>query len=116
VYLESKKPIRDPQEVFEKFTALPQKLKLPSAPEKPIVVRTERDRPQPRLDRMSGKGMSTVVGRIREGNGSSNHNRVLQYHLLSHNTIRGAAGGAILTAELLAKQFDLAGQPEISAH
>ncbi len=102
VYLETKEPIKDPHSVFENFAGEPQKLKLPSAPDRPIIVRTEKDRPQPRLDRMAGNGMATVVGRIRNGNG----NRVLQYHLLSHNTIRGAAGGAILTAELLFKHFD----------
>jgi aspartate-semialdehyde dehydrogenase len=102
VYLESREPFKEPEEVFLNFSALPQELKLPSAPEKPIVVRREKDRPQPRLDRMAGNGMATVVGRIRH-----NGNKTLQYHLLSHNTIRGAAGGAILTAELLVKQFDL---------
>ncbi len=105
VYLESSKPIEDPKEVFESFMGVPQKLKLPSAPERPIIVREEKDRPQPRLDRMAGKGMSTVVGRLRQVQGK----RTLQYHLLSHNTIRGAAGGAILTAELLVSKFELAG-------
>jgi aspartate-semialdehyde dehydrogenase len=102
VYLECDSEISDPEGVLGSFTGLPQKLKLPSAPEKPIVVRTEDDRPQPRLDRMEGKGMSTVVGRFRYRKGS----RVLQYHLLTHNTIRGAAGGALLTAELLCSQYD----------
>jgi len=78
------------------FTALPQELKLHSAPEKPIIVRDEIDRPQPRLDRDAGKGMSVTVGRI----GCDN---VLDYRFvaLGHNTIRGAAGAAILNAELL---------------
>jgi aspartate-semialdehyde dehydrogenase len=102
VYLESEDPPKDPEDVFQSFSGAPQKMKLPSAPEKPIVVRREHDRPQPRLDRMAGNGMSTVVGRIRKSG------NVLQYHLLTHNTIRGAAGGAILTAELLCKQFDIA--------
>ena len=101
VYLESAEPIKDPEQVFESFSGLPQKLKLPSAPEKPIVLRKEHDRPQPRLDRMEGKGMSTVVGRVRRSG-----QKTLQYHLLTHNTIRGAAGGALLTAELLVKQYD----------
>ena len=105
VYLESSKPIEDPKEVFDSFMGVPQKLKLPSAPERPIIVREEKDRPQPRLDRMAGKGMSTVVGRLRQ----VQDKRTLQYHLLSHNTIRGAAGGAILTAELLVSKFELAG-------
>ena len=73
-----------------------QDLGLPSAPEHPIVVREENDRPQPRLDRDEGAGMSVVVGRVREC-------PVLDYKfvLLGHNTIRGAAGAAILNAELL---------------
>lgn len=78
------------------FTALPQELRLHSAPEHPIIVREESDRPQPRLDRDAGKGMSVTVGRVLPDN-------VLDYRFvaLSHNTIRGAAGAAILNAELL---------------
>jgi aspartate-semialdehyde dehydrogenase len=78
------------------FTALPQELRLHSAPERPIVVREELDRPQPRLDRDAGNGMSVTIGRLRPDN-------VLDYRFvaLSHNTIRGAAGAAILNAELL---------------
>jgi len=102
VYLETDKSVKDPEDVFATFSGVPQDLKLPSAPENPIVVRKENDRPQPRLDRMEGNGMSTVVGRIRQHGA-----KTLQYHLLTHNTIRGAAGGAILTAELLAKEHDI---------
>ena len=78
------------------FTAVPQQLKLHTAPSKPIVVRDEMDRPQPRLDRDAGNGMSVTVGRIFGDN-------VLDYRFvaLGHNTIRGAAGAAILNAELL---------------
>jgi aspartate-semialdehyde dehydrogenase len=69
---------------------------LPSAPHPVILLRDEPDRPQPRLDRMTGRGMTTVVGRLR---------RDPIFHLkltvLSHNTIRGAAGGSIYNAELL---------------
>lgn len=85
-----------------RFRGEPQRLKLPTAPESPILVRKENDRPQPRLDRMAGSvpGMSVVVGRVRKGmDGKS-----LQLTLLSHNTIRGAAGTAILTAELMATE------------
>ncbi|MDA4117831.1 MAG: aspartate-semialdehyde dehydrogenase [Thaumarchaeota archaeon] len=87
---------------LEAFRGEPQRLKLPTAPEQPILVRKEDDRPQPRLDRMSGSvpGMSVVVGRIRNGIDA----RSLQLTLLSHNTIRGAAGTAILTAELMASK------------
>lgn len=69
---------------------------LPSAPKPVIVVRDENDRPQPRLDRMTGKGMTTVVGRVRPD--PLLH---LKFVVLSHNTIRGAAGGSIYNAELL---------------
>src|SRR5487761_1519996 len=103
VYLESNEKIEDPERIFEGFKGVPQELKLPSAPKKPILVTRENNRPQPRLDRMAGEGMSTVVGRIRQARDKN----ILQYHLLTHNTIRGAAGGAILSAELLCKQLDL---------
>ncbi len=78
------------------FRGRPQELKLPSAPERPIVVRDERDRPQPIRDRMAGNGMSVVVGRVRE-------DPVLgvKFVALGHNTIRGAAGASVLNAELL---------------
>ena len=78
------------------FVSLPQELNLHSAPARPIVVRDEVDRPQPRLDRDAGFGMSVTVGRIARDN-------VLDYRFLAlgHNTIRGAAGAAILNAELL---------------
>ncbi|MDL2261458.1 aspartate-semialdehyde dehydrogenase [Methanimicrococcus sp. OttesenSCG-928-J09] len=65
---------------------------LPTEPKHPIIVRDEPDRPQPRLDRDMGKGMSVSVGRIREG---------IRYVALGHNTIRGAAGASVLNAELL---------------
>lgn len=83
-------------EALRSFTALPQKLELPSAPRWPIVVREEIDRPQPRYDRDEQDGMAVVVGRVREC-------PVLDYKfvVLGHNTIRGAAGGSILNAELL---------------
>jgi len=71
-------------------------LKLPFAPAQPIVIREENDRPQPRMDREEGKGMACVVGRIRKCS-------ILDYKflVLSHNTIRGAAGAAILNAEYM---------------
>ncbi len=72
-------------------------LGLPSAPARPLVVRTEPDRPQPRLDRGAGGGMSVVVGRLRRCPVLT-----LRMVLLSHNTVRGAAGGTLLNAELLA--------------
>jgi aspartate-semialdehyde dehydrogenase len=78
------------------FTGVPQALKLHTAPERPVIVRDEPDRPQPRLDRDAGGGMSITVGRLFP-------DQVLDYRfvVLSHNTVRGAAGAAILNAELL---------------
>ena len=72
---------------------------LPFAPHPVILVREEPDRPQPRLDRMTGKGMTTVVGRLRPDPLFD-----IKLVLLSHNTIRGAAGGSIYNAELLVRQ------------
>ncbi|MBI3362262.1 MAG: aspartate-semialdehyde dehydrogenase [Chloroflexi bacterium] len=69
---------------------------LPSAPHCVIEVRSEPDRPQPRRDRNAGKGMTTVVGRVREDPLFD-----VKFACLSHNTIRGAAGGSILNAELI---------------
>ncbi len=93
---------REAIDSLRKFRGPPQRLRLPSAPEQPIIVRNEPDRPQPRLDRLAGSvpGMSVVVGRVRNGIGGNS----VQLTLLSHNTIRGAAGTAILTAELMEKQ------------
>jgi aspartate-semialdehyde dehydrogenase len=82
---------------MERFMGDPQRLKLPTAPEKPIVVRHEEDRPQTRLDRMEGNGMSAVVGRIREDPAFQG----VKFVVLGHNTIRGAAGCGILNAEYL---------------
>jgi aspartate-semialdehyde dehydrogenase len=81
------------------YQAPPESRELPSCPSPVIAVSDQDDRPQPRLDRMTGKGMTTVVGRLRE-------DPIFQLKLivLSHNTIRGAAGGSILNAELLLNQ------------
>jgi len=97
VKLARKADIAAVRAAFAAFTGVPQQLKLHTAPERPIVVRDEPDRPQPRLDRDAGGGMSVTVGRLFP-------DRVLDYRfvVLSHNTIRGAAGAAILNAELLA--------------
>jgi aspartate-semialdehyde dehydrogenase len=78
------------------FRAEPQQLHLPSAPAQPVMYLNGVDRPQPRLDVDAGGGMTTSVGRLRKCN-------VLdwKFTVLSHNTIRGAAGAALLNAELL---------------
>jgi len=88
-----------PEEIIESWKAYraePQELKLPSAPERPVVYLEANDRPQPRFDIDMGAGMTTVVGRLRPCS-------VLdwKFTVLSHNTIRGAAGAALLNAELL---------------
>jgi aspartate-semialdehyde dehydrogenase len=72
---------------------------LPSSPRPAIEVRSEADRPQPRLDRLTGKGMTTVVGRVRRDPIFD-----IKFVVLSHNTIRGAAGGSIYNAELLVQE------------
>jgi len=85
-------------ETLRKFSGEPQTLKLPTSPDAPIIVRNENNRPQPALDSLAGsphraKGMSVTVGRIRKSD---------EYHklfVLSHNTLRGGAGGSVLNAE-----------------
>lgn len=95
----------DPDSVvaaMESFLGEPQRLKLPTAPAKPVVVRREEDRPQPRLDRMEGGGMSVVVGRVRKDSVFGG----VKFVALGHNTIRGAAGCGVLSAEYLkAKKY-----------
>lgn len=81
------------------FTAPPSARELPSSPRPVIEVRNEGDRPQPRLDRLTGKGMTTVVGRVR-----GDPILDLKFVVLSHNTIRGAAGASIYNAELLVSE------------
>jgi aspartate-semialdehyde dehydrogenase len=83
-------------ELWKGFEGRPQKLGLPSAPKPFLAYFSEDDRPQTRIDREAGAGMGITIGRLRE-------DRLLDWRFvcLSHNTIRGAAGGAVLTAELL---------------
>jgi aspartate-semialdehyde dehydrogenase len=81
------------------YEALPSARELPSSPRPVIEVRNEVDRPQPRLDRLAGKGMTTVVGRVRRDPILD-----LKFVVLSHNTIRGAAGASIYNAELLVSE------------
>ena len=81
------------------WRALPQELRLPTAPAQPVYVSDEPDRPQPKRDRDAGHGMTTVVGRVRPC-------PLFDYKmvLFASNTIRGAAGGSILNAELMVSQ------------
>src|ERR1700722_7990974 len=96
VQFEQKPNRTDILNVWKNFYGLSQ---LPSAPMDPIIYREENDRPQPRQDRNTGNGMSVTVGRLREC-------PLFDYRFvgLSHNLIRGAAGGGILNAEFLTQQ------------
>ena len=84
------------EEAFTNFTSGIDELQLPSAPDRVMIVEKRCDRPQPRLDRDREGGMSVIIGPVSEC-------PVLDYRfrVLSHNTLRGAAGAAILNAELL---------------
>lgn len=99
VEFEHKVTIEEVRRAFSEFISPVRGLGLPSAPEHCIVLRAEDDRPQPRKDRSVGAGMAVVLGRLRP-------DPLLDYKftLLVHNTIRGAAGGSILNAELLASK------------
>ncbi|BDG03087.1 aspartate-semialdehyde dehydrogenase [Anaeromyxobacter oryzae] len=96
VQFERKPSREDVLELWKSFSGKPQKLGLPSAP-KPFLTYFEEDsRPQTRLDRDAGNGQAVTIGRLRP-------DALFDYRFvaLSHNTVRGAAGGAVLTAELL---------------
>ncbi|MGI8990792.1 MAG: aspartate-semialdehyde dehydrogenase [Bryobacteraceae bacterium] len=96
VELKSKPSPEDMIQAFERFTGAPQKRKLPSAPAQPVIYMTQQDRPQPRKDVERERGMATFIGRLRDC-------PVLDYKFvaLGHNTVRGAAGAAVLNAELM---------------
>lgn len=100
VFLETERPCEteDIKRVMREFKGFPQELGLPSAPEHPLIVREEPDRPQPKFDVNEENGMSVVVGKIRKGPVFENG---IKYTLLVHNTVRGGAGMAVLNAELL---------------
>lgn len=89
----------DAIEAFRTFRGRPQELGLPSAPPAPIVYLDAPDRPQPRLDAERGGGMAVSVGRVRPCPVLD-----LKFVALGHNTVRGAAGAAILNAELMETQ------------
>jgi aspartate-semialdehyde dehydrogenase len=86
-------------QALREYSALPSTRDLPSSPRPVIEVREEADRPQPRLDRLAGNGMTTVVGRVRRDPILD-----LKFVVLSHNTIRGAAGASIYNAEFLVNE------------
>ena len=99
VSFEKKPPKETIIEEWRTYSGLPQKLSLPSAPEQFITYFEENDRPQAKLDRGLYGGMGVSVGRLRE-------DTIFDYKFvgLSHNTLRGAAGGGVLSAELLYRQ------------
>jgi len=84
------------KQIWSDFSAEPQSLNLPSAPQPPIIVMNDLDRPQVKLDVDNGNGMAVTIGRLEKDKFFH-----IRFVALSHNTVRGAAGGAILTAELL---------------
>jgi len=96
VALERKPGTAELIQALENFRGLPQERKLPSAPQRPLIYLTQNDRPQPRRDVDRERGMAVFVGRMREC-------PVLDYKFvaLGHNTVRGAAGAAVLNAELM---------------
>jgi aspartate-semialdehyde dehydrogenase len=96
INLKKKVDVKDIINVWNRFSSIPQKLKLHSAPIKPIHYFEENNYPQPRLHRDIDKGMAVSVGRPRKCNLFD-----YKFEVLSHNTIRGAAGGAILCGELM---------------
>jgi len=105
--------LEDVRRAWAEYDPLPQRMGLPSAPRQAILYREETDRPQPRMDRLAGSvpGMATVVGRLRED--PLLH---MKFLALGHNTIRGAAGGSLLNAELLVAQGYLNSQEEAAGN
>jgi aspartate-semialdehyde dehydrogenase len=99
VSFKDKPSLGDIMQAWQSWEPLPQQLKLPSAPQLPLVIRPESNRPQPRLDRDAGGGMATVIGRLRPCEVLD-----VRFVCLAHNTIRGAAGGSVLNAELMVAQ------------
>jgi aspartate-semialdehyde dehydrogenase len=96
VEFSSKPSAADVRHAFDTFTAVPQERQLPSAPPRPVIYMEEANRPQPRKDAERERGMAAFVGRLRAC-------PVLDYKFVAmgHNTIRGAAGAAVLNAELM---------------
>jgi aspartate-semialdehyde dehydrogenase len=92
------------ERAFREFSGEPQRLGLPSAPDPPIHFCSRPDGPQPRLDRDRGRGMTVTVGRLRPCPVLD-----IKFVCLSHNTLRGAAGGALLLAEQVVARGLIAG-------
>jgi aspartate-semialdehyde dehydrogenase len=96
VALENPTDLEEILVAWRDWRPLPQQLNLPTAPQPPLVVRAEPDRPQTRLDRDAGGGMAVSVGRVRQCDVLD-----IKFVVLGHNTIRGAAGASVLNAELM---------------
>lgn len=96
VAFEQKPSLAEIADALRNFSGRPQELWLPSAPQPPLVVTEEPDRPQPRLDADLGGGMAVTIGRLRDCPVMD-----AKFVALGHNTVRGAAGAAILNAELM---------------
>ncbi len=96
VGLEKSPPMTDLAAAFDGFRGLPQERSLPSAPDRPVIRMSEPSRPQPRLDAERERGMAVWVGRLRECPALG-----YKFVALAHNAIRGAAGAAVLNAELM---------------
>ena len=96
VELDSKPSLDELKSAFTEYRGVPQNKELPTAPKQPVHLLGEQDRPQPRRDALREGGMAVSVGRVREC-------PILDYKFVSlgHNTIRGAAGAAVLNAELM---------------
>jgi aspartate-semialdehyde dehydrogenase len=99
VELGSRPPVADVIAAMRQFRGRPQELNLPTAPMEPVAVSGEDNRPQPRLDADLGDGMTVSVGRVRECPVFTH-----KFVALGHNTVRGAAGAAILNAELMSAE------------
>jgi aspartate-semialdehyde dehydrogenase len=94
IWVDIKEPVEKLKTAFRDYQ--PPIKGLPTQPQESIhFFEEEKDRPQPRLDRMRGKGMTVSVGRLREG---------IRFVAMGHNTIRGAAGASVLNAELITKK------------
>ena len=96
VELSAKPSQADLRRAFDTFTGVPQQRQLPSAPPQPVIYMEQANRPQPRKDAERERGMAAFIGRLRPC-------PVLDYKFvaLGHNTVRGAAGAAVLNAELM---------------
>ena len=93
IWVDIKAPVENLKKAYRTYK--PPIKGLPTQPEKSVLLMDEDDRPQPRLDRMRGRGMTVSVGRLREG---------VRFVAMGHNTIRGAAGASVLNAELIHKK------------